>query len=111
MPKPSAPRIRCVAGEDAWPPEDVGGAPGYAEFLEVLKDPAHEGHTNMLTWAGGAFDPTVFDIIRVNQRLASGFPPRGNVPGRVRNAKRLFEGEWRIPRRALSQGLLPMAAF
>jgi len=28
-------------------------------------------------------------------QLVCGFPPRGNVHGRVRNAKCLFEGQWR----------------
>ena len=30
----------CVAGERAGPPEDVGGAGGYADLLAVLADPA-----------------------------------------------------------------------
>jgi hypothetical protein len=32
----------CVAGERHCPPEDVGGVPGYQEFLEVVFDPSHE---------------------------------------------------------------------
>ena len=34
----------CLDGQRACPPEDVGGTPGYAEFLEVLADPDHEEH-------------------------------------------------------------------
>jgi Plasmid pRiA4b ORF-3-like protein len=49
-PKPDRPLVVCLAGENACPPEDVGGYPGYAEFLEALKDPAHEEHANMLRW-------------------------------------------------------------
>ena len=49
----------------------IGGCPGYAEFLEVLADPAHEDHAHMLSWAGGAFDPTAFDLVEVNRRLAT----------------------------------------
>lgn len=28
----------CVEGERACPPEDVGGVPGYAEFLNTIRD-------------------------------------------------------------------------
>lgn len=70
-PKPDRPLIVCLAGENACPPEDVGGYPGYAEFLEALKDPAHEEHANMLRWIGGSFDPTAFDLAEVNERLTA----------------------------------------
>lgn len=62
-------RAECIGGESACPPEDVGGPPGYAYFLEALADPAHEEHEDMRRWCGGAFDATAFDIKRVNQRL------------------------------------------
>jgi hypothetical protein len=65
------PVIVCLAGENACPPEDVGGYPGYAEFLEVLKDPKHPEHTNMRRWIGGSFDPAAFDLADVNERLAT----------------------------------------
>lgn len=34
----------CLAGENACPPEDVGGPGGYELFLEILADRAHEQH-------------------------------------------------------------------
>jgi hypothetical protein len=43
---------RCIAGENACPPEDIGGAGGYEEFLEALADP--EEYPNLfpdLEWA------------------------------------------------------------
>lgn len=61
------PMPRCVAGENACPPEDVGGPPGYAEFLAALADPAHQEHLNMLEWIGGAFDAKGFDLNRINR--------------------------------------------
>lgn len=53
---------RCVAGERACPPEDVGGTGGYEEFLEAIADPYHEDHDQFLSWAGGSFDPDAFRL-------------------------------------------------
>ena len=52
---------RCVAGAGACPPEDVGGAHGYAEFLQAMRDTKHPEHRAMSEWVGGSFDPNVFD--------------------------------------------------
>lgn len=60
----------CIGGENACPPEDVGGAPGYEEFLEALRDPSHSEHDHLKAWIGGAFDPTAFDVEAVNVRLS-----------------------------------------
>lgn len=59
----------CIDGENACPPEDVGGAPGYEEFLAALADPAHPEHGELKEWIGGSFDPAAFDVAEVNQRL------------------------------------------
>jgi hypothetical protein len=61
----------CLAGENAAPPEDVGGPPGYELFLEALGNPQHEQHEEMLEWIGGIWDPRAFDINRVNRSLRS----------------------------------------
>jgi hypothetical protein len=61
---------RCLTGRRACPPEDVGGIWGYQEFLAAIRDPEHDEHEAMLTWAGGAFDPAAFDLQAVNERLA-----------------------------------------
>jgi hypothetical protein len=50
-------------------PEDCGGTFGYAELLEVLADAEHEDRGHLLSWVGGAFDPTEFDVGLVNARL------------------------------------------
>lgn len=52
----------CIAGARACPPEDCGGIGGYAHFLEIIMDPEHEEHEEMLGWVGGDFDPEHFDI-------------------------------------------------
>ena len=59
----------CTEGANRCPPEDVGGPPGYIEFLEAINDPAHEEHENMLEWIGESFDPTIFDTDAVNRQL------------------------------------------
>lgn len=43
----------CVTGKRACPPEDCGGAPGYEELLEILKDPSHPEHEDMFDWLPG----------------------------------------------------------
>ena len=43
------------------PPEDVGGAPGYAEYLEAISDPAHPEQEHMSLWCPERFDPNVID--------------------------------------------------
>lgn len=59
----------CIGGENACPPEDVGGAPGYEEFLEALADPDHSEHQHLKDWIGGSFNPAAFDVAEANQRL------------------------------------------
>jgi hypothetical protein len=48
---------RFLEGEGRCPPEDVGGAWGYAAFLAAITDPTHERHAELLEWSG-PFDPT-----------------------------------------------------
>ncbi len=59
----------CVAGARACPPEDCGGPWGYEELLEILRDPQHAEHAERLEWVGGRFEPEVFYLEAVNQRL------------------------------------------
>ncbi len=59
----------CVAGAHACPPEDVGGIPGYENFLQALADPNHPEHDEYLEWIGGSFDPEAFDLDEVNRLL------------------------------------------
>ena len=69
---PPDPELRspiCLGGRNACPPEDVGGVPGYIEFLDAIIDPAHDEHRMLLDWCGGGFDPAAFDLQGVNERL------------------------------------------
>lgn len=68
-PDPAQPPLVCLGGANACPPEDVGGVWGYANFLKILADPGHEEHADLVDWAGGAFDPTVFNLTATNELL------------------------------------------
>lgn len=51
----------CLDGANAAPPEDVGGAPGYADFVFAIADPNHPEHQQMREWYGASFNPAHFD--------------------------------------------------
>jgi hypothetical protein len=67
------------------PPEDVGGLPGYQEFLEAIADPDHEEHDRNVTWVGGHFDPLVVDFDRLNRAVAALAKRWTHSPARGRN--------------------------
>ena len=54
-------------------PTKVGKPAGELRRVITLRDPAHEEHHEALTWGGGSFDPTSFDIKLVNALLRSEF--------------------------------------
>jgi Plasmid pRiA4b ORF-3-like protein len=56
----------CTAGENACPPEDVGGPSGYMDFLEAMHNPAHGQHADYWRWWGGPFVATAFSINAAN---------------------------------------------
>jgi len=60
----------CVAGANAAPPDDCGGVPGYADFVQAMADPAHPEHEDMKAWIGRDWDPHAFDIDHINSWLA-----------------------------------------
>lgn len=65
---------RCVAGARACPPEDVGGAPGYAVFLDAVADPRHPEHAEQILWLEevygvGELDAEAFDAEAVSRLL------------------------------------------
>jgi hypothetical protein len=61
----------CLDGEGACPPEDCGGAYGFAELKEVLAAPDSAERDEMLEWMGGDFDPTNFDLAAANAAVAA----------------------------------------
>lgn len=59
----------CLTGERNCPPEDCGGIYGFAELLDVIAEPKHNDHEDMMEWLGGGYDPEKFDVDAVNHRL------------------------------------------
>ena len=58
----------CLEGARNCPPEDCGGAPGYADFLDALKNPNHPQHEEIIDWIE-EFDPEDFDLEETNEIL------------------------------------------
>ena len=76
---PGAEYPRLVRAIGACPPEDIGGVPGYADFLDAIADPAHEAHAEMLEWYGCHFDVEDAAIDRILDKfehLAKKWAPR-----------------------------------
>lgn len=59
----------CLDGEMNCPPEDCGGALRYCELVKIIQNPDHEEHKEITNWLGANFDPTRFDVERVNKQL------------------------------------------
>ena len=57
-----------LEGEGACPPEDVGGIPGYEEFLRVWNNPEDPEYTEMRQW-GESQHYRPFDIVFRNNLL------------------------------------------
>ena len=67
-------RAQVIAGENAGPPEDCGGVPGYYQLVKALNNPKHPEHENLRDWLGleegEKFDPAAFDLAAANADLA-----------------------------------------
>jgi hypothetical protein len=61
----------CLDGEGACPPEDCGGAYGFAELKELLAAPDSAERDEMLEWVDEDFDPSHFDLAAANTAVAS----------------------------------------
>lgn len=67
--EPEAVYPRLLEAHGACPPEDCGGAPGYAHLLEAIAAPGHEDHADMVEWAGPEFDPALVDEAAIRKAL------------------------------------------
>jgi hypothetical protein len=64
---------RCLDGEQACPPEDIGGVYGFADFVAAITNPSHSEHDDYLEWHG-PFDPAEFDAAKATRRMRKGLP-------------------------------------
>lgn len=62
------PRVVCLGGKRACPPEDCGGPPGYDNVLRVLKKAESEDDRFLREWAGD-YDPERFDLEEINRQF------------------------------------------
>ncbi len=65
------PQLIGVTGR--CPPEDVGGAHGYDNFLDIVADPDHEEYEETIEWCGCVFDPhkpPILELKAAVRRLA-----------------------------------------
>ena len=73
-PDPETRYPALIAAKGACPPEDCGGVWGYANLKEVLADPSHEEHQDMLEWLGldnaNELDPTAVTTDNIQKELA-----------------------------------------
>ena len=58
-----------VSGENACPPEDVGGVDGYADALKSFSYPEDDEYESIRTWMGEDFDPHFFDLRSARRRV------------------------------------------
>ena len=75
---------RYVAGENAAPPEDCGGLPGFYAALEVLADPSHPDHAEIADWFED-YDPKALDDLPL--KVAVGRIASRRRAGKVRKLK------------------------
>ncbi len=55
----------CIKGARACPPEDCGGVWGYEDKLNIIKNPNHPEHDEILEWMGTDFNQEEFDCAGV----------------------------------------------
>lgn len=61
---------RFIDGARRAPPEDVGGQPGFENFISVMADPKHPEHAELKRWYGRPFNPDDIAEPQIAARLA-----------------------------------------
>lgn len=70
-PEPGTAYPRLVEAVGRCPPEDIGGPPGYEEFLAAIRDPRHERHAEITQWHSADFEPAVVDVETIERDIAA----------------------------------------
>ena len=70
-PDPAASYPVLIAASGRCPPEDIGGFPGYEEFLAAIADPDQERHEEINEWRPADFDPTTAPVDDLKSRVAA----------------------------------------
>lgn len=77
----SLPRVRLLAGGRACPPEDCGGAGGYADLVDALTHgPRTADQRERLAWAGD-WDPEAFSVEETEKALRPTLASLGGSAG------------------------------
>ncbi len=61
---------RFIKGERRAPPEDVGGIPGFEDFIEAMTDLNHPERSRLIEWYGQTFKPEDIGIDQIKARTA-----------------------------------------
>ncbi|HEY5797419.1 MAG TPA: plasmid pRiA4b ORF-3 family protein [Bosea sp. (in: a-proteobacteria)] len=60
---------RFLDGARRAPPEDVGGIPGFEEFVEAMAKPRHPERKRLIEWFGRVFEPEDIDLCKTARSL------------------------------------------
>ena len=58
-----------IDGERTAPPEDVGGPPGFMDFVEAMAKTRHPQRKDLVRWYGGPFNPVDFGAEQVAESI------------------------------------------
>ena len=60
---------RFIEGANRAPPEDVGGIPGFENFINVMAKPKHPEYADIKQWYGRTFDPNEINEAEITTRI------------------------------------------
>lgn len=58
-----------IDGARRAPPEDVGGWPGFEQFLEAMAKPRHPQRKDLVRWYGSVFNPDDIGLDQINKAI------------------------------------------